>query len=58
MLVPAFSVTDVDNDIKVLSLGANHQAYSQHGQGWGHVEDEDQTQREEDKIPGEHQCER
>lgn len=26
MLVPAFSVTDVDDDIKVLSLGANHQA--------------------------------
>lgn len=27
MLVPAFSVTDVDNDIQVLSLGANHQAW-------------------------------
>lgn len=26
MLVPAFSVTDIDNDIKVLSLGTNHQA--------------------------------
>lgn len=29
MLVPAVSVTDVDDDIKVLSLGTNHQAYSQ-----------------------------
>lgn len=27
MLVPAFSVTDIDDDIKVLSLGANHQAW-------------------------------
>lgn len=26
MLVPTFSVTDIDNDIKVFSLGANHQA--------------------------------
>lgn len=26
MLTPAFSVTNVDNDIKVLSLGSNHQA--------------------------------
>lgn len=26
MLVPAFSVTDIDNDIEVLSLRANHQA--------------------------------
>lgn len=27
MLIPAFSVANVDNDIKVLSLGSNHQAW-------------------------------
>lgn len=57
MLVPALSVTDIDNDIKVLSLGANHQAYSQTRAGvravykmWGH------TQRAEDRYR-EHQGE-
>lgn len=49
VLVPALSVTDIDDDIQVLSLGANHQAYSQTRAGvravykmWGH------TQRAED----------
>lgn len=27
MLIPTFSVTDIDNDIQVLGLGANHQAW-------------------------------
>lgn len=34
VLVPALRVTDVDNDIKILGLGANHQAYSPPGQEW------------------------